>query len=292
MRHHDQSARGVDDTRNHGVHANVTEDASFRRRPPGFVPSKHEMNLLPYTERGTGEPVLLFLHFFGSSQREWRHVTEQLQSDFRCVTADMPGFGDANKISGYTVEQMAEHLRDLLAHLAPAPVILVAHSFSGKPAMVIAATPPDNLRKVILVAPTTLVPEPITPDAREAMRGRDLTHEGAVAFVEGSHYRPLSDEDMALAVADVLRADRTAWLAWPDSGSLEDWSSRVTELRIPTYLICGEHDKAIPVSFQREHTVPLVEASGGRLIVIAGAAHMLPNEAPAELVAAIRECAA
>ena len=95
---------------------------------------------------------------------------------------------------------------------------------------------------------------------------------------------------MGLEITDVLRADRAAWLAWPDSGSLEDWSDRITALRIPAYLICGSEDKAIPLDFQREHTLPLVEASGGRLIVIQDAAHMLPNEAPDELTAAIREC--
>ena len=122
------------------------------------------------------------------------------------------------------------------------------------------------------------------------MRERNLTREGAEAFIAGSHHRPLQGSDLDLAITDVLRADRAAWLAWPDSGSLEDWSDRITTLQIPAYLICGTEDKAIPLDFQREHTLPLVEASGGRLIVIQDAAHMLPNEAPDELAAAIREC--
>lgn len=249
-------------------------------------------SLLPFSSYGSGEPLLLFFHFFGSSQREWRHVVKRLSPQYRCVTVDMAGFGDAVAFTGYSVTEMADHMRRLLAHVAPAPVVLVAHSFSGKPAMVIAADPPENLSKLILVAPTTLVPEPITPDARETMRVRDLTHEGAEEFIEGSHHRPLSADDLKMAVADTLRADRAAWLAWPDSGSLEDWSGRITALRVPADLVCGDKDKAIPLAFQREHTLPLVEASGGRLRVIKDAAHMLPNEAPDELVEAIRDCLA
>lgn len=242
------------------------------------------------TERGSGDPVLLFLHFFGSSQREWRHVIEALSPQYRCVAADMPGFGDAVDVEGYSVEAMTEYLRTLLLQLAPSPVVIVAHSFSGKPAMVLATAPPANLQQLILVAPTTLVPEPIAPDAREAMRTRDLSHEGAVAFIEGSHHRPLQDGDLELAILDVLKADRRAWLAWPDSGSLEDWSDRVTSLQVRADLIVGDLDQAVPLAFQRQHTVPLVEASGGRLHVIKDAAHMLPSEAPAELVAAVRTC--
>jgi pimeloyl-ACP methyl ester carboxylesterase len=243
--------------------------------------------MLPYTEHGAGDTVLLFLHFFGSSQREWRHVTPLLDTHFRCVTADMPGFGEAVGVTGYSVTERAAHLRTLVEFFAPAPVVLVAHSFSGKVSMVLAATPPANLKRLILVAPSPLVPEPMTDDERKQMRIRNQTREGAEAFIKGSHHRPLSEEDLELAIQDVLRADEDAWLAWPDSGSLEDWSTRITELKVHTDLIVGEYDKAIPLNFQREHTLPLVERNGGTLHVIKNAAHMLPNEAPQELASLI-----
>ncbi len=202
----------------------------------------------------------------------------------------MPGFGDAADIEGYSVAEMTGHIKALITHFAPAPVALVAHSFSGKPSMVLAADPPENLQRLILVAPTTLVPEPIAADDRANMRIRNQSREGAEAFIKGSHHRMLTDGDLDLAIEDVLRSNEQAWLAWPDSGSLEDWSDRITELRVPTNLIVGDLDKAIPLDFQKQHTVPLVEKTGGKLIVIEDAAHMLPNEATAELVLAIEQC--
>ena len=102
-------------------------------------------HMLPFTESGAGETVLVFLHFFGSSRREWRHVTERLASTHRCIAADMPGFGEAAGIAGYSVAEMAAHIRTLVEYFAPAPVVLVAHSFSGKVRMVLAAEPPANL---------------------------------------------------------------------------------------------------------------------------------------------------
>ncbi len=232
--------------------------------------------------------MLLFLHFFGSSQREWRHVVKRLVLTHRCVTADMPGFGDAADVSGYSVAEMAAHVRTLVEHFAPAPVVLVPHSFSGKVGMVVAADPPTNLVKLILIAPSPLVPEPIADDKRATMRVANQSRERALEFVKGSHYRPISYDDTELAVQDVLRANDAAWLAWPDSGSLEDWSGRITELRVLTLLIVGDRDQAIPLKFQREHTLPLVERTGGTLAVIEDAAHMLPTEAAAELASAIR----
>ncbi len=245
--------------------------------------------MLPYTETGAGEMVLVFLHFFGSSRREWRQVTERLAATYRCIAADMPGFGEAAGTTGFSVAEMAAHVRILVEHFAPLPVVLIAHSFSGKAAMVLAYEPPANLSRLILVAPSPLVPEPIDDGNRAKMRLRNQTREGAEAFIKGSHYRPLNEEDEELAIEDVLRADEDAWLAWPDSGSLEDWSSRITELGVPTTLIVGDKDEAIPLDFQRKHTLPLVEKTGGRLIVIEDAAHMLPSEAAAELVLAIED---
>ncbi len=245
--------------------------------------------MLPYLESGTGGPVLLFLHFFGSSAREWRHVMERLCPHHRCVGADMPGFGKAAEITGYTVSDMALQVQALVQSFAPEPVGLIAHSVSGKVAMVGAADPSPNLQRLILVAPSPLVPEPISDANRREMRLANESRDRAKEFVRGSHYRKISEEDETLAVEDVLRANKAAWLAWPDSGSLEDWSGRVTELRVPTTLIVGDRDEAIPLDFQRKYTLPLVEKTGGKLIVIEDAAHMLPNEATAELTLAISE---
>ncbi|MGI4981004.1 MAG: alpha/beta fold hydrolase [Janthinobacterium lividum] len=271
----------------------LTEDGSAQAVRWTGSPSYDGMTpILPFTESGSGDTILLFLHFFGSSRNEWRHVTEQLSRDYRCVAADMPGFGEAANVSGYSVTQMTASLAALLAHFAPAPVGVVAHSFSGKPAMVLAADPLPNYRQLIMVAPTTLVPEPIEEDARSAMRTRNQSHEGAEEFIAGSHHRDLQEGDLELAIADVLRSNEQAWLAWPDSGSLEDWSDRITELRVPAHLIVGDLDKAIPLAFQKQHTLPLIEKTGGKFIVIEDAAHMLPNEATAELVVAIRSCLA
>lgn len=245
--------------------------------------------MLPHTETGTGETILLFLHFFGSSRREWHHVIERMSAQYRCIAADMPGFGDATNVRGYTVTEMCAQVQTLVQSLAPTPVVLVAHSLSGKVAMVLAAAPPENLSQLILVGPSPLQPEPMTEEARETMSLANTTDARAEAFVMNGAHRTMTDEDIAIGIADVQRANPDAWRAWAEQGTREDWSTRVRELLVPTTLIVGEYDEAIPPDFQRKHTLPLVERTGGRLIVIEDAAHMLPYEAAAELVLAIED---
>jgi pimeloyl-ACP methyl ester carboxylesterase len=120
------------------------------------------------------------------------------------------------------------------------------------------------------------------------MTAANSTRARAEAFVKNGAHRPMTDEDVTLGIADVERANPDAWRAWAQHGTREDWSDRVHELRVPATLIVGEFDEAIPLSFQRKHTLPLVERAGGKLVVIPGAAHMLPYEAAAELTQAIR----
>ncbi|AFL89812.1 putative hydrolase or acyltransferase of alpha/beta superfamily [Terriglobus roseus DSM 18391] len=245
--------------------------------------------MLPYTETGSGESIVLFLHFFGSSQQEWGHVIARLDTRYRCVAADMPGFGDAAHLRGYTVSEMCAQVQALVTSFAPAPVALVAHSLSGKVAMVLAAEPPKNLKRLVLVGPSPLLPEPMTEEARARMLIANTTLERAEAFVRNGAHRPMAEEDVAIGIADVQRASPDAWRAWAEYGTREDWSDRVQDLRIPTTLVVGEYDEAIPLDFQRLHTLPLVERTGGRLVVIEDAAHMLPYEAAAELTMAIED---
>ena len=241
--------------------------------------------MLPFTDSSfqarPSAPILILLHFFGSSHREWHHVVGTLQAKFRCVAADMPGFGDAANVQGYTVQRMAEQVCELVQHFAPAPVVLVGHSMGGKVTMVVASDPPANLTGIVLVAPSPLTPEPMHGKTRMVMARGNQSRKQAEIFVHGGAHRPLSAEDLQLGIEDVMRANDAAWKAWPQSGTREDWSMDITEITLPSLLVVGECDSSIPLAYQREHTLPILR--NGQLEVIADAAHLLPFEAPDRL---------
>ncbi len=211
---------------------------------------------------------------------------DRLSATVRCVTADMPGFGEAASIEGYTVQRMSEQVAALVEHFAPAPVILAGHSMSGKVSMVVAHTPPANLAGLALIAPSPLVPEPMEGNARAIMVRGNEDHVKADRFVLGGAHRTLSHADYLLAVEDVLRCNTSAWKAWPQSGTREDWSMDIQAITLPSVLIVGECDKAIPLAFQQEHTLPVLQ--DGELHVIENAGHLLPFEAPDELAVLLR----
>ena len=243
------------------------------------------VQMLPFREHGpsSATPVVLLLHYFGGSHREWDGVVERLMDRHRVVAADMAGFGEAAALPGFTVADMATRVRELVESFAPAPVVLVGHSMSGKAAMVVAAEAPPNLRGLVLVAPSPLAGEPMSDADRAAMAIANTSRERAERFARAGFYHKPSDEDFEIAVADVLRSSDEAFHAWPEVGTRENWTGRVPALRVKSLLIVGEHDGAIAPELQRAQTLPLVEATGGRLEMIADAAHLLPYEKPREL---------
>ena len=246
--------------------------------------------MLPFREYGAVDvsPMVVLLHFFGGSRREWAAVAEMLSGRCRVIAADMPGFGEAAALEGFSVAEMAAQVRELVESFAPKPAVLVGHSMSGKVAMVVVgAAPPENLSGLVLVAPSPLAGEPMGEAQRAEMAVANTTRERAEAFCKAGFFHPPSGEIWETAVGDVLRASDPAFHAWPENGTREDWTNRVPALKVPSLLIVGEHDRAIAPELQREQTLPLVEATGGRMELLRDAAHLLPYEKPAELAALI-----
>ena len=48
-------------------------------------------------EGGAGEPVLVFLHYWGGSARTWKRVIDRLSGQIRWVAIDQPGWGSCGR---------------------------------------------------------------------------------------------------------------------------------------------------------------------------------------------------
>jgi len=92
------------------------------------------------------------LHGILGSRRNWRSFTRRLAQrypDWRYVTVDLRGHGDAHGLPGpHTVDACAADLARLAAALGTAPLSVVGHSFGGKVALRYAARAPANLTSV------------------------------------------------------------------------------------------------------------------------------------------------
>ena len=247
-------------------------------------------------------PTLVMMHFLGGSGREWDEVVALLGPAYRTLRVDLPGFGGSAEETGYGVEEMADAVHAAIATAGLQRYVLVGHSMSGKVSMVLARRAQDagfsveadsGLKGLVLVAPSPPGPEPMTEEKRAGMiaslGGPPAEGDFAKALKyitrnEERDIRPLVEER---AANEVLRMNRTAWVAWVTKGSKEDWAERVGVLTVPALVVAGEKDASLGPKQQREVTLP--HLGKGKIKVVKGCSHLVPMERPEAMAEMLRE---
>ena len=88
--------------------------------------------LISFDDVGSGHPFV-FIHGWAATRRFWHFQIERLSEQYRTVALDLRGHGDSQKQRDleFSVERMAEDVRELIEHLQLDGFILVGHSLGG-----------------------------------------------------------------------------------------------------------------------------------------------------------------
>lgn len=91
-----------------------------------------DMTKLYYEEQGTGRPVLM-VHGWSGSHESMADVVDILKDHCRCITYDHRGHGVSDKpMGGYSIEQLARDLHELVCYLDLQDFVLAGHSMGGQ----------------------------------------------------------------------------------------------------------------------------------------------------------------
>lgn len=109
-----------------------------------------------FVDEGDGPPIVL-IHDFLSSQLEWDHVRPLLAAHMRVVALDLPGFGASESPDPlkyrYTFDGFADSITDVIAALGLGRVSICGRGMGAAVALTLAASHPDLVDCVVLVAP-------------------------------------------------------------------------------------------------------------------------------------------
>ena len=243
-------------------------------------------------DRGSGDPALVFLHYYGGSSRTWKYVTPPLAESYRTVALDHRGWGESDApAAGYALADHADDAAGVVAALGLRRYVLVGHSMGGKVAMLLASRRPDGLAGLVLVGSSMPTPLVASAETRERMRAAYSTRENVeMAIDQVLTAKPLGPADREQVIADSLRGAPPAKQAWPASGSREDISAAVPAIAVPTLVIACGLDRVDSVDTTRSELVPRIP--GAVLQVLPGTGHLSPLESPADLVRLIDQFAA
>jgi len=247
---------------------------------------------LNVVEQGQGEPLLL-VHGFPLDHSMWQYQLEGLSSRYRVIAPDLRGFGGSDVTEGVvTMEQMADDLARLLDALQIAePVNFCGLSMGGYIAWQFATRHGARLKRLILCDTRAVADSKETAEGREKSAQKVLA-EGAQIVADTMQpklfYRPEGSAEPAYVsqTREVMLRTSVQGMAAALRGMAKrpDMTNRLGEIKVPTLVICGEHDSISPPAEMRKIAEGISQA---RYVEIAGAGHMAPLEKPAEVNAAI-----
>ncbi|NMO17344.1 alpha/beta hydrolase [Pyxidicoccus fallax] len=100
--------------------------------------------------------TVVFIHGLGSYLKFWRSQLDVFhQQGYRVIAVDLPGYGKSDKPGTfpYTMEAMADVVRELVNALGLDKPILAGHSMGGQTSLSYAIRYPDALSGLVLVSP-------------------------------------------------------------------------------------------------------------------------------------------
>lgn len=229
------------------------------------------------TLKGESGRGVLFLHGWGCSAQMMEAAQTSLASKMRTAAIDFPGHGKMGKVAPppkpWGVEDYMEMTAAIIKHLDLAPCDIVAHSFGGRVAILLASTYPELVGRMVLTGAAG-IKKPASgkttarQQAYKTLRGAmnlmektrlfgDLPQKGREALIQkfGSpDYRALTSE-MRQTFNKVISLDLT---------------DKLKSVKAPTLLFWGEDDTETPLWMGRVMEEKIPDAA---LVVESGTGH-------------------
>lgn len=245
---------------------------------------------------------LVFLHGLMGFAQNWRRIISHFEGQFRCLAYDQRGHGRSFKPdSGYTPEDYAQDLLEIIDSQGWSQIHLVGHSMGARNALCFAALHPQRLKSLVMVdmGPEeyrvafqyyedllNLVPTPFQDRASaKAFLFEEFTKKAqskedpltlANYFYANLEEKPSGEIDWKFskkAIIDSVKAGR----------GKNRWNE-VESLEMPTLLIRGQRSLDLPRDVYEEmlRRQPLIKG-----VEIVDAGHWVHSDKPLETIQAL-----
>ncbi|MGI5164266.1 alpha/beta fold hydrolase [Spirillospora sp. CA-253888] len=244
-----------------------------------------------------GAEPLVLLHGTPFSSYVWRDVARALASRFRVHVWDMPGYGTSEMSAGQDVSLAAQGrvFAELLEHWGLTEPLVAAHDFGGCVALRAHLLHGARYRRLALVDPVALAPwgspffKLVAANAEVFEQLPPHLHAALVReYVSSASAPGLHPATLDALVAPWLdETGQSAFyrqIAQADQRFTDEVQGRYGELDLPVLVCWGADDTWIPAAKAHE-LAGLVP--GAELRLVEGAGHLVQEDAPAELTAAL-----
>lgn len=244
------------------------------------------------TDSGSGQRAALLLHGWGCSAQMMASVASLLETQMRVAAPDFPGHGRQGRAlpppEPWGVPEYMEMTAEIIRRLSLAPCDIVAHSFGGRVAILLAAKHPELVGRMILTGAAGIRP----PKTGKATARQQLYKglRGAVNLAEKTHlFGSLPDRGREALVQRFGSSDYRALT--PEMRQTFnrvislDLTDQLEKIQAPTLLYWGAQDTETPLWMGKLMEEKIPDAG---LVVEEGAGHFAYLEQNARFLRIVR----
>lgn len=237
-----------------------------------------------YEIAGKGDPVI-FLHGLSNNSQSWRRQLEGLQDHFTVIAWDAPGYGKSSdpQMEFREFFQFADVLHGFIKGLKYESVYLVGHSMGSCIAVDFTVRYP-HMVKALILSDATRGGAALTQEENEK-RLRNRVHsienldpkEIAAKRIDALLGNNPNDDVKKEAESIMGQVRLSGYRAVAYSLYHVNQMEMLSEISIPTLVICGEEDKITPVS---ESQIFHEKLKQSQLVTIPKTGHLCYQEDP------------
>lgn len=221
-----------------------------------------------YQRVGAGTPVVL-VHGLSGSCRWWVRNIQALADRHEVFVIDLIGFGRSQHPHRFVLSDAASFLARWMTTLDITPAALIGHSMGGVIAASLAADHPELVSRLVLV------------DAAMIATRQSMLRSAAGLAAAGLLLRP---SFWPVLFSDALAAGPFSLYAAARDLLETDVDEKLSHINIPTLVIWGAWDTAVPLSVGRDLYAHLPQA---RWVTIGRAGHVPMWDRPDAFNAAV-----
>lgn len=233
----------------------------------------HEDNILP----------VVLIHGAGGNRLYWPSEIRRLP-DFRVYALDLPAHGKSAGRAQQSISSYTGAVINWLGAIGLHRAVFIGHSMGGAIAQMLALEHPERVLALGLVSTGARLR---VSDQLLDLSASSRTFYNAINQVISWSFSPGASEKLKELAAErmgeirpsVLHGDFQACDAF-------DISERLSEIHLPTLVICGAEDKMTPMRLS-QHLVDSI--TGAQLEIVPEAGHMVMLEKPPEVAGLLSE---
>ena len=233
---------------------------------------------IQYTLNGpAGAPVVTLSHSLATTLAMWEPQVTVLASKYRVLRYDTRGHGGTDAPEGaYSLDQLAEDARALLAALGVERTHFIGLSMGGMIGQTLALKHPEMFRSLVLSDTSSRVPPEARPTWDDRIRLAET--QGMEPLVEPTLGRWFTAPFLAQhpevvePVRAMIRQTKTqGYIGCCQAIKVLDLTEQLHAIGVPTLIVVGEDDLGTPVAASRAIQERI---KGSELVVLKSAAHL------------------